>query len=75
MFFKHENGTLTGSHRRLLAFYGERSVDTPILRRWVVTSLNSGGKLDLNDPPRPGRPFSASHYLKRQIFDEIIQEN
>lgn len=75
VFFTHENGTPSGSHRRLLAFYGEDIVDLSIMRRWVVTSLDSGGNLDLNDLPRSGRPVSASNELKRQIFDEIIEEN
>jgi len=45
------------------------------MRRWVVTLLDSGGNLDLNDLPRPGRPVRASNDLKRQIFDEIMQGN
>jgi hypothetical protein len=45
------------------------------MRRWVVTLLDSGGNLDLNDLPRPGRRFSSSNDFKRQIFHEIIQEN
>jgi len=45
------------------------------MRRWVVTLLDNGGNMDLNDLPRPGRPISAYHDLKRQIFVEIIQEN
>ena len=61
--------------QHLLAICGEDTVDIRVMRRWVVTLLDCGGNLDLNDLPRPGRPFSASYDLKRQIFDEIIQEN
>ena len=45
------------------------------MRRWVVTLLQSGGNLDLNELPRPGRPFNASHDFKRQMFNEIMQRN
>jgi hypothetical protein len=61
--------------RNLLAICGEDTVDIRVMRRLVVTLLDCGENLELNDLPRPGRPFSASYDLKRQIFDEIIQEN
>jgi len=53
-YLTRDNKTPTGIHRRLLAVCVEDAVDIGTACHWVIKTRNSGGNLDLDDPPQSG---------------------
>jgi hypothetical protein len=73
-FLTHENETPIEIHRRLLAFYGEDTVDISTVHRLVRKSRDSGRNVDVNDQPRSGRSVTTTHYVNRQKV-KLIHKN
>jgi histone-lysine N-methyltransferase SETMAR len=58
---------------RLKNVYGDSSLSYPSVRRWLVDF--EGGRSDIIDKPRSGRPSSAGTEANKQHVDELIHSN
>lgn len=58
---------------RLKNVYGESALSYPSVRRWIADF--KGGRSDIIDKPRSGRPSSAVTEANKQLVDELIRSN
>ena len=58
---------------RLRNVYGESALSYPTVRRWVAEF--KGGRSDIIDKPRSGRPPSAVKEANKQRVDELIRSD
>ena len=50
-------------------FFGENTMEINTVHCWAIKSRDSGGNLNLNDQPLPGRFITATQNLNRQEVD------
>ena len=72
-FLLLEGENATNIHKRLSNVYGKSSPSNSTVASWV--SEFKGGRKDLNDEPRPGRPVSQSTAENVDKVHQLVLEN
>jgi len=71
-FLNAKNMKLAEIHRQLCDVYGEQTVSSSVVRRWV--QLFNEGRENVHDDPRSGQPSVVNEDLVRAV-EEKIREN
>ena len=75
-FFVAENVKPVDIHRRLLAVYGNQTLDVSSVRRWVLRVKGSEvGKAIIADQDRSVRPVTVTDEAHKQKVDDLVQGN
>ena len=72
-FLMKEGITAREISDRLKNVHGESALSYPSVRRWLADF--KGGRSDIIDMPRSGRPSSAVTEVNKEHVDELIRSN
>ncbi|CAI6357430.1 unnamed protein product [Macrosiphum euphorbiae] len=75
-FLVAENVKPFDIHRRLLAVYGNQTLDVSSVRRWALRVKGSEvGKAIIADQDRSGRPVTVTDEAHKQKVDDLVKGN